>query len=343
MAFRLKIIAIVLFASVLSVSLLYMASSKSEIDNSFQRKFSANRPRQAWTLELPNRHLRIAGVSIYNVFITDDSNPYRILVLNLKSGDTTSYQLSINENLSHNENVITVDSPYFFIADRFNRILLRGDFKSGHASKYVIDSTYFNEAIPISDVSLAVRGITRQNNYIWAKESLIPPYLTFHPEILEKQAEGIFSTDGFMLHSRQTHMLVFVYFYRNEFIALDSNLNVVQRHHTIDTSSTANIGSTTIESENTISAASPLTVTNKDGYAFGDMLYINSSLMASNETPDNFRNNTVIDTYSIHSGNYQGSFYIPSHKNQKVRDFGCNDRFVVTIQGTFVCVYNYSK
>ncbi len=46
--------------------------------------------------------------------------------------------------------------------------------------------------------------------------------------VLRKQVDGLLCTDGYLQYSKQFHQLVYTYRYRNQFICLDTNLNVVR-------------------------------------------------------------------------------------------------------------------
>jgi hypothetical protein len=50
------------------------------------------------------------------------------------------------------------------------------------------------------------------------------PKVSLNHELLEKQVDGVFDTDGQLLRDDITGELVYIYFYRNEFMVMDSNL-----------------------------------------------------------------------------------------------------------------------
>ena len=65
----------------------------------------------------------------------------------------------------------------------------------------------------------------------------------------EKEKEGVFSTEGRMAYDNRISVLAYVHRYRNLITALDTNLNVVYKVHTIDTVSRSNIEVVDIKKE----------------------------------------------------------------------------------------------
>lgn len=54
--------------------------------------------------------------------------------------------------------------------------------------------------------------------------------------------------------------------------------------------------------------------------ANNQFLYVASSVLSSNEDADKWKNNSVIDVYSLPKGDYKYSFYIPKYKGKKLTD-----------------------
>jgi len=140
----------------------------------------------------------------------------------------------------------------------------------------------------------------------------------FHPEILEKQIDGVFCVDGTMRFSKEIDRLVYTYRYRNQFIVMDTNLNVVARINTIDTTSKAKIKIATIKSTNSRTLASPPFVVNNQTSVYKQWLFVNSSLLALNDDPDTFNTTSIIDVYDIVNAKYLFSFYIGNNNTYLV-------------------------
>ncbi|WP_431244488.1 hypothetical protein ACQ9BO_09335 [Flavobacterium sp. P21] len=57
----------------------------------------------------------------------------------------------------------------------------------------------------------------------------------------QKQLDGVFDTDGRLLYDETTQKIVYVYFYRNQFIAAGKDAELISRSRTIDTTSHARL------------------------------------------------------------------------------------------------------
>src|SRR5690606_29221831 len=82
--------------------------------------------------------------------------------------------------------------------------------------------------------------------------------------------------------------LVYVYYYRNQFLCLDTNLNVQYKGRTIDTVSHAHIKVASLASEGKQTLTSPGGVVNRLSCMDGKWVYVNSKLMANNERKSEF-------------------------------------------------------
>jgi hypothetical protein len=145
--------------------------------------------------------------------------------------------------------------------------------------------------------------------------------------VLKKQIDGLLCTDGYLQYSKQHYQLVYTYRYRNQFICLDTNLNVVRISKTIDTTSVAKIS--VAETGGKITMSKPPLVVNKGTCVDGKYLFVRSNLAAKNESPAEFKNRSVIDVYNILDGSYRFSFYIENHDSKRLQNFKVNGTVLV--------------
>ncbi len=103
---------------------------------------------------------------------------------------------------------------------------------------YPKQNLFFSNGISLTSNNFAFRKydqILKQN--ILAKNSFNPgssPVIE-SKDLLQKQVDGIFCTDGMMSYCKKSGKLIYVYYYRNQFICADSNLHLIYRGNTIDT------------------------------------------------------------------------------------------------------------
>jgi hypothetical protein len=127
--------------------------------------------------------------------------------------------------------------------------------------------------------------------------------------------------DGTLHFDKETNRLIYLYFYRNQYSVMDTNLNLLYRGNTIDTVSRAKLKIAAIASDNSENLAAPPVFVNKYSCIAGDLLLLNSNLLSKNEDPEIFAKTSVIDVYSLKDRSYKFSFYIPDYRGKKLRGF----------------------
>ncbi|MFC0318663.1 MULTISPECIES: hypothetical protein [Olivibacter] len=65
----------------------------------------------------------------------------------------------------------------------------------------------------------------------------------------------------------------------------------------------------------------PRFIKNQKSVLSGEFLFVCSNLNADNEDPKLYKQNIPIDIYNIHTGIYEGSFYIPLSENKLIKSF----------------------
>ena len=160
-----------------------------------------------------------------------------------------------------------------------------------------------------------------------------------YPDILTKQIDGLFCTDGILNYDPGTRQLVYTYYYRNEFILLDKNLNVIKTGHTMDTTSRAHIKVAKINSDKSVTLASPPEFVNLRSSLSGNWLFIQSPVKAINEQKDEFANNSAIDIYNVSDDKYHFSLYIPDLNHKKISAFQVHDKNLYVIQDKFLTIF----
>jgi hypothetical protein len=174
------------------------------------------------------------------------------------------------------------------------------------------------------------------------KETSQPPALNLAPHALVKQVDGLFCVDGMLHYNRQLNTLVYVYYYRNQFISMDTMLNVLYRGKTIDTISHARIKVAQMEAGHAITLATPPLTVNTQSCVSGNYLFVNSNLKASNEPQEHFDMASAIDVYDLRNGDYRYSFYIAHVGGKKMRNFGVTGRTLVVLHDQYAYTYDIS-
>ncbi len=340
-----KKISICIVTGILTVSILYGLSNKlTHKRNSFHRYFTFHPVTPIQGIDLEYNSYYISGADSNRVYLGNITAPLHILLLKLPEMDTTRLQLKVEKTEGlrlMKSSILTVQSPYFYLTDGVTPKVLRGEIGKWYAHQFMYDSAYFSNAVPIGSKSLAIRSLSSDTKeYVLGKETDSFPYVKLVPGILEKQLDGIFCTDGMLHYNTKLNKLIYLYYYRNQFIVMDTTLNIAYRGKTIDTNSIAKINPAKINSKGTKVLGSPPLMVNKKSCTAENLLLIHSNLMAKNEDPKTFGETSVIDVYNLKEGTYAFSFYIYPYKDKKLTDFYITRNHFIAIHDHYLVLYD---
>lgn len=325
--------------SVAVVVLMYVRTRVVDNDtNGFVRRLPSHKLFGIISKDVKYNSWCLLGENEKTVFLSNSVAPEKILSVDSDLKDTCVLNLSgFNKIQLYKGFVISMDSSFLWLFDGIKPVILKGNLSNLHL-KQKIKSCNFTASVALSENSFALRYIDRNGENILAKQSIGFDSLK-NTKLLKKQVDGIFCTDGEMVKVFSTSKMIYVYYYRNQFLCIDSNLNLLYQGKTIDTISRAQIKVAKITSTGeTIMAAPPLFV-NKRACANSKYLFVQSALRANNETEYMIKDVSMIDVYAISDGKYQFSFYLPDFRGFKVRDFKVYDQSLYALYDHYLYKY----
>lgn len=333
-----------MIVGVISVTILFILSERTNHSpNGFIRLFPPHPVLPKDVIDIKYNSYYIAGATSENLYLGNFVAPRHMLVLNKLERDTQHVKLEIKdfEKLKLKRLIVTVDSPDFFITDGISPAILKGALNRRIAEKYMYDSIYFTEIVPITKSSFAVRSISsKTHEYALGKVSRDTPHVKIQTNLLTKQIDGIFCTDGMLHYNSYTNSLIYLYHYRNQFICLDTNLNILYSGKTIDTISHAKIKVAMIKSEGAMTMGAPPLTVNKQSCVWKNYLFVHSNLLANNENRKRFDQASTIDVYDLATGNYKFSFYLFDHDNKKMSSFKVFNGMLFAIYDHYLLTYD---
>ncbi|MBC9797035.1 hypothetical protein [Sinomicrobium weinanense] len=330
--------------SVLAVVILYALSDKlTHKHNSFNRFFPPHPVIPVKEIDLNYNSYYFAGTDRDKVYLSNLTAPLHVLEVDLPSLDTIHITIQVENpkaiTFSRNTRV-SVLPPYFYISDGIAPGLLRGRLGAWHARRFMYDSAYFSDATPIGPKSFILKTMSSTTReYVLGKETDKVPHVKLVPGLLEKQIDGIFCTDGMLHYNKDLSRLIYLYHYRNQYMVMDTSLNLLSYGKTIDTNSRAKIKTASIPSQYSTTLSAPGFMVNKDSYTSGELLFVHSDLMAKNESLETFNKTSVIDVYNIQDHTYKFSFYIYPYEEFKLNQFAVTDRHLIAIHHRHLLVY----
>lgn len=331
--------------------MLYFASPLSQnlYRGGFNRKFIPNSNlKEVATLNLDKGSYYVAGQTANHVYLGKVLEPFKLIILDVKEAaiETAKLQIDNEKQLEKEPGFsIKIDSPYYFISNGVLPAIYRGKLNMWKAERFMPDSAFFVEAIPLSGNSFALRSnSTLSQQFELAKECKIDsPFFQFKYGLLKKQVDGYFCVEGSLHRSEDMQSLIYLYAYRNQFLVLDTNLNLMHEYHTIDTFSHAKVRVANIASKGYSTLAVPPTQININGIAFENKFIVQSNLMAKNEDQQEFESSSTFDIYELATGLYLQSFHIPDYNRMKVQDFTISDGRLIAVFGKNLVLYDLDK
>jgi len=335
------LLTFVLIASASVVIGLHLLSTHhTSGDNGFTRLFPPQAITSREALDLGYNSYYFAGASSHRLYFANSTAPLHLISTSHTLADSQHIRLSLADTSYRFANPrVLVDSPDFYMLDGVRPAMMHGTTDNWMATREPADTLFFSQAAPLSPTSFAVRVATGSPpRYVLGKITR-QAGITLAPDVLVKQVDGLFCVDGMLHYDRELNTVVYVYYYRNEFICMDTSLNIRYRGKTIDTVSHARIKVAEIKKDHSVTLASPPQVVNKRIALSGQYLFVNSALMATNEDADLFAMTSVVDVYDLRDGHYQYSFYIPNVGERELSSFDVVGKTVIARFGERVYTF----
>jgi hypothetical protein len=337
--------AIVFAGSVGLVIILHYFSiwNRGYVGGGFTRNFIDAPLISSTSMDLRYNSFFVAGLTEDKIYLGNYIAPLTIMIIDkgLKKPLIGRIDLEPHVDLPRGSVKLKIDSAFYYVMSGEVPMIYMGKTWISKARGLTSDDLYFKDAIPIGSETFVLKSESAKTHRdILIKKS--KDSIIIDTTMLERQIDGVFCTDGMLHYSKSMSSLVYVYFYRNQYILADTNLQDIKRFNTIDTTSRAKLVISTVESEGIRTLAAPPVVANKKSYVSGDWLYIQSGLLADHEAPDDLKNYAVMDVYHLPTHQYRFSFYLPFEKRQSLTSFSVFGHTIVALYGRYLFSYEMS-
>lgn len=319
------------------VSLFFYEKINRSKNNDFSRLF----PPHALTIEkdlnLKINSYYIAGQTKTRIYLGNYTVPAQVISMdyNLQNQQTIRLRIPEEPTMNVQTTLVKIDSPHVYMSDRLSTYLLQGELNGSLVNQGKLDRNQFSLSSPISNTStiLFTKDLVL-NQMILTKTTRNRGDNPVKKYILEKQSEGSFSVQGMLHYNTQLNKIIFLYYYRNQFINLDTNLNVIYKSKTIDTNTIAKIKLKVISKEQIRTFSEPPLVVNKRSCISEKDLFVYAAIKADNQSEKDFDAAYTIDVYRLSDGKYRYSFYLPKFGGERLSSFSVHHH-------TLVAIYNH--
>lgn len=317
-----KVLGFASLITLLSCGIITMLFFRSEYiikkENNFTRRFLQHPVMEDKSIDLGVNSYYFAGIVNGTIYLGNITAPLLITKVDANLCKVSQTKIKIdNKNHPFRSVQLQVKPPYYYLHDGSVPVIFRGKLGDSLAHTISYGDAFFNQLTVLDSMRFALRTQRRTDNqYTIALLDLNKePKISLKPNVLQKQIDGVFDVDGFLASDPAKGTLVYTYFYRNQYILMDSALNILNRFNTIDTTRTAKISITKLSDGKIKMNAPPFSV-NKSSALYKDLFFNRSNLKGKHEPAESWKSSSIIDVYRTDEQRYIGSFYI-RNKNGK--------------------------
>lgn len=314
-------------------------------ENSFIRRFGQHPIRNEKVFDLGVNSYYFAGIEGDRIYLGNVTAPLVLTTLDTALTAINAVKIQL-DNTDHpfRSIQIRVQSPYFYVYDGSVPVIYRGNLGDSSARTISLDDCYFSQLQVIDSSRFAFRAqssMTRAQ-VLGTLNLYSEPRVTLKYDLLEKQVDGMFDTDGQLLHDDVAGELLYVYAYRNEILVMDYQLTLLRRLHTIDTITRAKVQVLSLPDGRHQMEAPPLEV-NKISAVHRRILFNESDLMGKFESREMWQNASVIDMYRTDEQEYPGSFYISNRGKNRMSRMYVTDTHLFVLCGSEIVRYRFAQ
>ena len=334
------LIASVIFSTSL-VTGLFLASEKTiERNNSFIRRYPHHPVNRQGSFDLGFNSYYLAGSTRDSIYLGNFTAPLHLLAIDKELSDTSQHRLHLKnmEEYDFRSVKIQVQEPYYYLFDGAVPVIYQGEIGNWIAEGVMENAAYFSQIVPVDNNHFVVRARSTANNEneLGQIKVLDSTEVKLKPELLEKQIDGIFDVDGFLIYNQQLKEVIYLYRYRNEYIVANKNLDLQYRGKTIDTISRAQLDIAAITSKNQKKLGPMSTRVNLNATTSGHYLLVSSNRIGKYEDEEMLKQASIIDVYNIEERTYELSFYLYHFKKDEIREFFINEGMLYSLNGNYL-------
>ncbi|KXO01252.1 hypothetical protein LS48_01960 [Aequorivita aquimaris] len=319
------------------VTLLFAFSEKKmHRNNAFLRRYPHHPIVPKDTFDIRYNSYYFAGGNDKQFYLGNFTAPKQVLQVSYNFTDTTySYIQLPKSNIDYKYPRLRIIDSTFFLFDGTVPIVHTGSIKDWGVQKTFHPKAYFTFAEPIDFKTLIIRSVSSDtgNNILGIIELDSIPKVKLQPDILQGNLDGYFDRDGQLLFNNQLYKMIYVYYYKNQFLVGTPKLTDIQIYNTIDTIKEPQIDVKELQSSQQKQLGGKSVRVHGLVATYGNYLFINSDRLGRYETDDILKNASIIDVYNIREQTYDFSFYLYHDPTEKLLSFWLMKRQLYALMG----------
>lgn len=336
-----SLISCALLSVILIAGLFIKSENMMQYDNSFIRRYPQGTEKK-FDADLQYNSFYFSGISHNKIYLGNTSNPLLVTIVDTALRSTSKHEITVNSDLLSTAVRLKVIDSSFYLIDGNVSSIFKGSTTNWKARYKWNGSIRFSQPQVIDSLNISFRTVDKRS--IQSELGTLyfgsSPKIIMKSDLLQKQVDGIFDVDGRFYYDFHSQRHIYIYYYRNEFIVADQNLNLIFRNNTIDTISPEKVKVAYIKSRGEKKLAAPPVTVNKLGALHKNLLFINSGIIGKYEDKKMWSQASIIDVYNLNDRSYVSSFYIYHIKNEKLKNFIVQDKQLYALIGNHLVSYS---
>ncbi|SFC72592.1 MauE/DoxX family redox-associated membrane protein [Flavobacterium phragmitis] len=329
--------------SIIIVIVLFLSSEKiMHYKNPFIRRFPKHPIVQDTIIDLKYNSYYFAGSDREKIYLGNYSNPLHITAIGKKTKERESIKIIFDsKKILFSSVKIRIRDSSFYLMDGTVPAVFTGSKSDWKANRQLTGMPYFTLAEPINPTKIILRSSNGRNaeHSIGIFDETRSSKIKYNSRLLQKQIDGIFDTDGTLLFDEKANRTVYTYYYRNQYIVIDSNGNLEYSANTIDTTTKAKIKVAHLKNNTQRKLSAPALTVNAYTAVCENLLFVNSKVSGRFESDKLWEQSFIIDVYDLNTKSYLMSFSIYKIDNKKMSSFFVTSDYLYAIMGTNLGIY----
>jgi hypothetical protein len=314
-------------------------------ENSFIRRFLKHPVIEENSFDLGANSYYFAGSGNGYIYLGNYTAPLILTTIDTALASASTLRIQ-PDNTDHpfRSIQIQVQPPLYYVFDGYVPVIYRGQTGFPTARTISFGDCFFSrlQIIDSTDFIFRTQSSSTKTQVLGRLSLSKEPRVKINDALLVKQVDGMFDTDGQLMRDDVRGDFVYIYAYRNEYMVMDTELNLLQRLHTIDTISMAQVKVHTLSDGTHKMEAPPLKVNNAAAVHNG-LLFNESNLMGKYESREMWSEASIIDMYKTDKQEYLGSFYVHNRGKNKLSRMLATDTYLYVLCGNEMVRYRFAQ
>jgi uncharacterized membrane protein YphA (DoxX/SURF4 family) len=332
-----------LLASTSVVIVLFFFSEKiMQYENPFIRRYAPHPVMFKSSIDLKYNSFYFAGQVNEKIYLGNYTNPLQMSVIDSRFKSGNIVRISFDpKKIPFQMVTVKVRGNYFYIIDGRVPAIFRGSTRNWKINKEFHGVPYFSLAEPIDSITVAFRSNNGKNlaNILGIYNAEKRQKIQYRNSLLQKQIDGVFDTDGMLFYSEKINKIVYLYFYRNEFIVAEKTGKLDYRGHTIDTTTRAKIKVSYLKNNTQRKMSAPPFIVNANVAVCQNLLFVQSRIKGRFENKKLWQQASIVDVYDLRRKAYLLSFPVYNIGQDKMESFVVTEKFLYAIIGNQLAQY----